>query len=296
MRPLLSVLILFFCISSKGDAAPRVLVTLPPIHSLVTGVMKDVGIPISLLDGIVSPHHYLLKPSDHRKIENADLLIWIGPNYEFFLEKPLNQSSANTIQLNAIPHLLQLPMRSHNSCSHTHDTESTTVDPHLWLTPINAQKIVEVIADKLSQLDPHNTSRYKKNAAILISKLTYLHQELTQKLAPVKNRPFLVYHDGYQYFEKAYNLEGLGALTVDPEIPISVKRLETLAKHIKLNNVRCIFGETQFYPPLIKTLADATAIKTGKLDPFGTTFNPDETLYFKMMHQLADTFIACLKG
>src|SRR5690606_11850613 len=102
--------------------------------------------------------------------------------------------------------------------------------------------------------------------------------------------------DGYQYFENAYNLEGLGALTLDPEIPISVKRLETLAKHIKLNNVRCIFGETQFYPPLIKTLADATGIKTGKLDPFGTTFIPDETLYFKMMHQLADTLIVCLKG
>ncbi|AIL12394.1 hypothetical protein IM40_00860 [Candidatus Paracaedimonas acanthamoebae] len=298
MRFLLKILILFFFIPHKGEAILRVLVTLPPLHSLVTGIMKDVAAPTLLLDGVVSPHHYALKPSDRRKIENTDLLIWIGPNYEFFLEKPLEQSSANTIQINTIPDLIQLPIRSTEcpTCSHLHGTESNVMDPHLWLTPLNAQKIVEVIADKLSQHDPQNASTYKKNATFLISKLAHLHQALTEKLTPVQNYPFLVYHDGYQYFEKAYNLSGLGALILDPEIPISVQRLKILEEQIKLKNVRCIFGETQFYPALIKTLADATRIKTGNLDPFGTTFPLDEALYFKMMHQLADTFIICLKG
>ena len=298
MRSWLKVLIFFLFIPYKGITAPHILVTLPPLHSLVAGVMKDVAIPTLLLDGLVSPHHYALKPSGRRKIENTDLLIWIGPNYEFFLEKPLEQSSTKTIQLNEMPDLIQLPIRSNDcpTCSHSHGAESHTMDPHLWLTPINAQKIVEIVADKLSQLDPQNASYYKKNATVLISKLALLHQELTEKLTPVKNYPFLVYHDGYQYFEKAYQLTGLGALTLDPEIPISVQRLKTLEAQIKLKNVRCIFGETQFYPPLIKTLSDATRIKTGKLDPFGTIFPPDDTLYFKMMHQLADTFIVCLKS
>lgn len=298
MRLLLKLFILFFFIPYKGEAIPRVLVTLPPLHSLVIGIMKNVATPTLLLDGLISPHHYTLKPSDRRKIEDADLLIWIGPNYEFFLEKTLTQSSAETIQLNKISELIQLPIRSTECrvCSHLHEVESNSMDPHLWLTPLNAQKIVVIIADKLSELDPQNKATYQKNATFLISKLAYLHQALTEKLTPVKNYPFLVYHDGYQYFEKAYNLAGLGSLTLDPEIPISVQRLKTLEAQIKLKNVRCIFGETQFYPALIQTLADATKIKTGKLDPFGTTFSLDDTLYFKMMHDLADTFTACLKG
>lgn len=298
MRPLLKILILFCFIFFKGDAAPRVLVTLPPLYSLVVGVMKDINTPTLLLDGIVSPHHYALKPSDRRKIENTDLLIWIGPNYEFFLEKTINHSSVKTIQLNTLADLIQLPIRSNecSTCSHSHATEAHQIDPHLWLTPINAQKIVAIVANHLSLLDPHNATYYQKNATTLIERLAHLHQELTQKLSSVSRYSFLVYHDGYQYFEKAYNLSGLGALTLDPEIPISAQRLNALETLIKLKNVRCIFGETQFYPALIKRLADTLKIKTGTLDPFGTTLKPDETLYFKMMHQLADTFIECLKG
>jgi len=297
MRLLLKVLILSFFVSYKGVTAPRVLVTLPPLYSLVAGIMKGIGTPTLLLDGLISPHHYALRPSDRRKIENTDLLIWIGPNYEFFLEKSLKQSSTQTIQINELPDLIQLPIRSMecSTCSHSHGIEDNAIDPHLWLTPVNAQKITKVIAEELSRLDPKNSSTYKQNAVFLISKLAQLHQTLTQQLIPVKNLPFLVYHDGYQYFERAYNLAGLGALTLDPEIPISLQRLKILEAQIKLKNVRCIFGETQFYPPLIKTLADATKINTGKLDPFGTSFPLDEMLYFKMMHQLADTFITCLK-
>ncbi len=298
MRPFFKFLILILCFSYKGEAAPRVLVTLPPLHSLVAGIMKDVSTPILLLDGLISPHHYSLKPSDYRKIENTDVTIWIGPNYEFFLEKPIQQSTSQIIQINTIPNLNLLPLRSHNnchSCSHSHTAEPNAMDPHVWLTPLNAQKIVEFITYKLTELDPQNASLYKANGALLISKLKHLHQELTQKLRPLQNYPFLVFHDGYQYFEKAYNLRGLGALTLDPEIPLSIQRLKSLEAQIKDQDVKCIFGETQFYPSVIKTLAQSTHIKTGKLDPFGTNFVPDETLYFKMMIQLANTFLTCLK-
>lgn len=297
MRPLLKILISSCFIFFKGEAVPNVLVTLPPLHSLVAGVMKDVNIPTLLLDGVVSPHHYALKPSDRRKIENADLVIWIGPNYEFFLEKTIHHSSIKTIQLSLQDELIQLPVRSHecSSCSHSHANDAHQIDPHLWLTPINAQKIVAIVASQLSLLDPDNAISYQKNAALLSEKLQHLHQELTKKLSPISQHTFLVYHDGYQYFEKAYNLSGLGALTLDPEIPISAQRLHALEDLIKLKNVRCIFGETQFYPALIKRLAETLKIKTGTLDPFGTILKPDETLYFKMMHQLADTFLECLK-
>ena len=169
------------------------------------------------------------------------------------------------------------------------------MDPHVWLTPLNAQKIVEFMTHKLIELDPQNAFSYKKNGALLTSKLKHLHQELSQKLQSLKNYPFLVFHDGYQYFEKAYDLKGLGALTLDPEIPLSIQRLKSLEAQIKHQGVKCIFGETQFYPSVIKTLAQSTHIKIGNLDPFGTNFVPDETLYFKMMLQLADNFLTCLR-
>ena len=74
------ILLMVFCwpLVHRASAAPRVVVSIKPVHALVAGVMKGVGEPWLLLKGAASPHTFALKPSDAKAIEDARLIFWVG--------------------------------------------------------------------------------------------------------------------------------------------------------------------------------------------------------------------------
>src|SRR5690606_17502588 len=83
--------VLLAMIASMGTAAaPRVVASIPPVHSLVAGVMQGIGAPDLLVGPAASAHTYSLRPSDARLLQEAEVVFWIGPIYEAFLEKPLD--------------------------------------------------------------------------------------------------------------------------------------------------------------------------------------------------------------
>lgn len=72
--------------ASGATAAPDVVVSVKPIHSLVAAIMRGVGEPQLIVDGAASPHTYNLRPSNARKLEKADVVFWVGPGLEAFLK------------------------------------------------------------------------------------------------------------------------------------------------------------------------------------------------------------------
>lgn len=294
VRLVLVFLLLFPGISPAWAAAPRVLVTIKPIHSLVASVMLGVATPDLLITGAASEHGYALKPSDAHKLSQAKIVFWIGPDLETYLIAPL-QGLAGQAHLMALENagtVRRLPARKGGLWSK--DPDEGPTDPHLWLDAHNGIAMTRVIAATLAHDDPDNAPKYYANAAKSIARLTKLDRDVAAKLAPVRSRPYIVFHDAYQYFERRYGLASVGAVTVAPDRPIGPRRIEVLRDALMQGKAVCIFREPQFPPDLVKTLAQGTPANEGVLDPLGADLMPGPGLYSTLLQDLANSLKRCL--
>ncbi|MCL2310590.1 MAG: zinc ABC transporter substrate-binding protein [Proteobacteria bacterium] len=302
----MSTVVLWGMSSSLFAAAPKVVVSIAPLHSLVAGVMEGIGAPTLLLKGMASPHDYALRPSDAAMLADADIVFWIGTPLEGFLEKPLWASKTRNVALIGAPDVRFYPAREGGvwkGDDHAHEEHcrgETSInpcvwaDPHIWLDPANAANMTDAIARELSKFDAENSKRYAANAAALRQRLTTLDHEIEQMLAPVKRAPFIVFHDGYQYFEKRYGLNGVGAITVNPEQKPSAQRLRALRDKVRQSGVVCVFAEPQYSDGLVKSIVEGTTARYSIWDPLGSRIAPGRDAYFLMMRQLAESGRRCL--
>lgn len=289
--------------SLAAAAAPKVVVSIKPIHSLVAGVMAGVGEPALVVAGGSSPHVYTLRPSDARKLEAADIVFWVGPILEGFLAKPISSlaGKAEIVELDRAPGIALLPAREGGDWEedeHDHDHEPTASaleqDGHLWLDPENAKAIVRIARARLSALDPANAERYRSNAAALERRLDALDAGLRQRLAAVRGLPFVVFHDAYQYFDRRYGLSAIGSITVGPEHLPGAQRIQAIHAKVARVGARCVFSEPEFEPRLVQTVIEGTRARTAVLDPEGAALRAGPELYFNLMGGLADALATCL--
>ena len=310
MRKIFIMLTLFWVPLFQAMAAPNVVVTIQPLHSLAAYLMDGVGEPYLLLPPDSSPHDFQLKPSDAAQIYEADLVIWVGPELETFLEKPLKSLSnpSHFLTLADIEGLDLLPYQSyhthgeehahHDSHDHAHEhaQEHDHIDPHFWLDPMRVKTIAKAIAMRLKSEDEKHAAVYDKNLKSLLIQLDALEKELTKSLKSVKKVSFMVFHDGYQYFTTHFQLASHGPLIDNPHAPFSLKRIQDIKKRIQEENIQCVFGEPDTNQNFLNQLVESTKARTGFLDPLGYHLKPGKEAYFEMMHQLRDNLVECLKG
>ncbi|MCC6135673.1 MAG: zinc ABC transporter substrate-binding protein [Candidatus Contendobacter sp.] len=297
-------------------AEPRVVASIKPVHSLVAGVMQGVGEPLLLVPGSASPHDYSLRPSDARAISQAQVVFWIGPELESFLVKLLDnaRSKGRAVALLDAPGVVALPLReggvweshahdhaesgkpsakSHNGHDTDHDAGH---DAHIWLDPLNAIAMVTQIVATLSEANPAHRADYERNGAALTERLERLNQQLVTELEPVKIRPYIVFHDAYQYFERRYGLNGVGSVVLNPEQRSGAKRLAEIQARIRELNVRCVFSEPQFQPALVETVIAGSNARRGVLDPEGAELPAGPDAYFQLLQNLSSALRTCLSG
>lgn len=280
-------------LASAALAQPSVLVTVKPVHSLVVGIMEGVGEPELLLPSGATPHSYNMRPSDARKLSHADLVIRVGPALETFLTKPLANIAdrAQVIDLMRDAKLSLIRGKRNDNGHDDHDT-----DPHVWLDPNNARRIVAHVTAELKRADPENRSRYGANSKKLLARINRLDQSISTTLAPVRDTPFIVFHDGYRYFERRYRLNNLAAITVSPERKPGARWLRRIREMIRTEGVKCLFTEPQFSPTLAHALTRGAKTRIASLDPLGDDIPPGPDAWFKIMRGLAASLRACLSG
>lgn len=291
----LPLLIPLLLLSLGANAAPRVVVTILPVHSLVAAVMEGVGEPRLLLPAGASPHSYALLPSDAQALTEADLIVWVGPDLEPFLQKSLRTLArrAATMQLTALPDLTLLgtdPQHVHAG----HEGGDHRHDPHLWLDPVNAMAIVEAVQAQLAALDPANTDVYRANAERQQQRLHALDRELQAATAPLQGMRFLVFHDAYRYFTERYGLASIGALTLSPDRLPGARTVAAARDRIRRGQVRCVFREPQFEPSIAEAIVRGTGARVGTLDPIGADLLPGPDAYIQLLRNLASSLHACL--
>lgn len=312
--------------ASGATAAPDVVVSIKPIHSLVAAIMRGVGEPQLIVEGAASPHTYNLRPSNARKLEKADVVFWVGPGLEAFLEKPLEAlaTKATVVELEDAKGLEKLPFREggpfeahdhgdeghdgHNGHAeeegahdhgHDHaegyeDHDHSAYDTHLWLDPTNAKAMAQTIETALIAADAGNAATYQANTKKLIDDLDALDTELAETVKPIKDKPFIVFHDAYQYFEHRYGVKTAGSITVSPETLPGADRVKQMQEKVRQLGAACVFAEPQFEPKLISVITEGTAAKSATLDPEAATLEPGPDLYFKLMRGISGSLKDCL--
>lgn len=313
VKTLLAAAALLVVSAVPAQADLKVVASIKPVHSLVAGVMDGVGTPGLIVKGAASPHTYSLKPSQARMLESADVVFWVGPDLETFLEKPLAAlaSKAKTVALMEAHGLIKLNFReggafeahdheAHDGHSHDgdhhdeHNRGHDGIDPHVWLDPVNAKAFVLEIEETLVAADPANGDTYKANAQKLMTKIDALREDIAKELAPVKGKVFIVFHDAYHYFEARFGLEASGAITVSPETMAGAERIVEIRNRLIQLGATCVFAEPQFEPKLVATVIEGSTAKSGVLDPLGASSKEGAGLYFDMMRAMASAFKSCL--
>ena len=296
MRGLLGAIVIMLLAGAAEAAPPHVVTSVKPLQSLAAGVMDGVAVPDVLIKGGASAHAYSLRPSDAETLSRADIVFWVGPSFEIFLERPLRAlgSKARVVALAEAPDMKILPTRAGGLWSRGDDHHDGRADGHIWLDPGNAKIIAAQMAAVLCVVDGSNAGRYRENLAALNVRLDALDQELRGKLAAVKDRPFIVFHDATQYFEASYGLRAMGAVAADPDRPPGARRLAQIKDEITHNKLICVFAEPQFEPKLVRTLVEGSPVHTGTLDPEGSTLASGPALHFNLLRGLADNLVRCL--
>ena len=314
MRPLLLAMAGVLA-ASPALAGPKVVASVLPIDGIVSAVMGDRGQPALLLKGKLSEHRAVFTPQQIAELGEADLVFIVGQGLEAKLSQLSGTEAVNGkrfVALSEAPGVMTLPIRdggaweahdhghdhagAHSASETEHAEGVLNFDPHIWLDPENAKAMANAVAQELSQADPENAPAYRANAAAFSKSVDETSATITAELAPVKDVPYVVFHDAYQYFEKRFSLSPAGAISdVSAQAP-SAERLAEVRRKIRAVKAACVFREPQYDDRVVSTVIEDTGARDGVLDPLGADVAPGPQAYQHLLRNLATDLKACLAG
>jgi len=300
MRRLLFTLLSVSTLVTSAAAAPKIVTTIVPLHSLVSSVMEGLGTPELLMKGQNSEHNASFTPQQIADMEHADAVFMIGNNLEAKLGEISGTETVGGkafIKMNEIQGLTTHAIREGGTWEPDSDEPPSTgvsADPHIWLDPENAKLMVKAIAETLDKADPNNAGAYDANALKTLAKLDELESEIKTQLAPVTQKRFIVFHDAYQYFEHRFGVTAVGSISNFSATPPSAQRLEEIHTKIISSNATCVYREPQFTDAAVQTVIEGTKAKSSVLDPIGATLTLGPNAYGDLLRQIANNLANCL--
>ena len=293
-----------WALAGPAAAEVKVVASIKPVHSLVGAVMAGVGEPHLLMRGRASPHTFTLRPSDAAALAGADVVFLIDEMMETTLAASIGSlaGKSRVVALADAEGLIRKKLRKGGAfdadLDHDHDRDRghghAAFDMHIWLDPANAWTMARTIADTLAQADPANAARYRANARALLPRLDAVTAEISAELAPARGRPFIVFHDGYRYFEDRFGLNAVGSAVVSPERSPGVKRLRELRARVRELGVVCVFDEPQFDRRIVEVIVEGSEVRSGTVDPLGADIDDGPELYFTLLRNMGKAFRTCL--
>jgi len=286
----------FFTISppSFGAEQPlKVVTTIKPIHSILSNLLIGSRAPELLIQGEDLPYNYKLTSLQKNTIKESDLVVWIGPELEDFMEKPLSKLNSNTTVFTLLDQveLKVLPSR----------WDSKLRDPFIWLDSRNMLILTDELTRLLIRLDPANTTLYEKNRKQLLYRLAGLDRQLEYGYRGMQSGIGMSYYDTLQYFEQSYALKLHGSVVQSPLHPMGgLSLLESRAK-LDSGDFNCLLTEQQIKPTDLALLLDKAKdqlkgeLNISKLDSFGVNIPAGNDHYFKLMKINTATIKRCLQ-
>ncbi|WP_210449525.1 zinc ABC transporter substrate-binding protein ZnuA [Pantoea ananatis] len=305
----LTLMAMAFATSAALPAHADIVASIKPVGFIASAIADGVTpVEVLLPDG-ASEHDYALRPSDVKRLQNADLVVWVGPEMEAFMTKSAaslpEKKNLEIVQISGVKPLLLRggeddDHHDHDDAEHDHDEahhhHHGEFNMHLWMSPEIAKKTAVAIHGKLLELMPQDKAKLDANLQHFEAELADTDKRIISQLAPVKDKGYFVFHDAYTYFEKHYGLSPTGHFTVNPEIQPGAQRLHQIRTQLVEKKAVCVFAEPQFRPAVIDAVARGTQVRKGTLDPLGTDISLGKDSYVKFLSQLSSQYETCLKG
>ena len=297
-------------LSTSAMAAPKVIASIMPVHSIVANVMGNVGTPELLLSGKNSEHSASLSPAQIASLGQADLVFMIGGGLEHKLGQVSGSEAVNGkkfVALTDAPEIKILKIRKGVTFEVDSDEElpdpgdpqygfALKYNPHIWLDPENAKAMAKAVATELGKIDPGNAAAYQANATAYLASLDQLEIEIGAATKSIRGKPFIVFHDAYPYFETRFGLTAVGSISDASAAAPSAKWLAEIKDKLAQTKALCVFREPQFDSKYVNVVLEGSIAREGVLDAMGYDLTPGPSAYAEILRNIATSAKACLAG
>lgn len=275
-------LLLLFVLSTVLQPAlanKKIVVTIKPLHSITTNLLKGVDEPLLLIKNLQSPHHFHLKPSQAKLIQNAKLVIWAGEK----IESPLARFFSN------------LPEGTSLSFSTLiNPNQLLQENPHYWLDPIKIITFANEIQKRLQGIYPTDKRTIKSNYESLKLQLQQLNTQISKKLDN-KKLSFITLHNDLEHFNARYQLNQLASLQTSDHQKPSIKQVLNIKKILNENQDSCIVHNRYAPKKWLNIINKNQQNKTIEIETMGKALANGGNLYFDLMHKLSNQILSCAK-
>ena len=253
---------------AEDDDTLHILATTYPVYLFTTAVTEGVeGVEVTRLiqQEISCLHDYTLTVNDMKAIEAADVVLLNGVGLEEFMSDALAASDAPVIDCSEGVELL--PALGHEG--HDHDTE---YDPHIWMDPERADQMIRNIGAGLAGVDPERAEQYTENAqpaGITLSNLKMSLREIISSDQPdlqLPHRELITFHDGFQYFAGAFDLELLKSIEEEEGSEASAAEIKEIVGLVQAYDLPAIFTEKNGSDATAQAISRETGCAVEQLD------------------------------
>jgi len=283
---------LLICVLIPGiaNAQPdlKVFVSIKPMHSILTGLMVDLAPPTLIIAGRQLPYEYKATPEQVKKLQDADLVIWVGPELEPGLVDTLASLNHHVKVIELLSHqgLKVLSSRS----------QPDQRDPYFWLDNRNVMILLDDLTKLLQDLDPQRAHVYERNRRTVLSRLARIDREYEYGYRGMKAGLGVQYYDTLQYFEQAYALKILDHVAASPKQATSAAALLKVRARLMSGEAVCLLTEEGLPVENLSLLLQDSQANHGVLDSLGLGMTAGPNLYFDLMDHNTDVIKVCLNA
>lgn len=272
-------------LSGALQAETRIVTSIKPVELIVRAVATEDMQTTTLVPPGSSPHNYTMKPSQRRALEKADVIFWVGPDMETFLNRLLagQEFSSRTIALGQADHQPE--------AGHDHGMGE---DPHIWLDPEQAIEMAETIHDALSKLGGVDEAALDQNLEQFRTRIRETDSAIRARLAPSHEISLFSYHSAFTRFAKHYDLKLEGVLTLNPELSPGARHIAEVQNKLRNGRHPCLLTEPQFNHQWWKSMTEGMDVTFSTWDPLATEIEATANGYNDLQHSIADAVLKCL--
>lgn len=237
----------------EKDEKPVIVTSFYAMYEFTKSIAHDQADVQLLIPANTDPHDWDPSPKNIQTIQQADLFIYSSEHFETWV--PKIEASLREHNLQFMEASEGITLREDGSDNEDHGGHSHSIDPHVWLSPVLAQKQVENITNAIIEVDPQNASIYEKQSADYIEQLKKLDKEFRTTLSEVNRKEFITQHASFGYLAHEYGLKEISIAGLSPSLEPSAAKLAELKKFAKAHDVNVIYFEDLSSPKVAQTLA-----------------------------------------
>ncbi|WP_373082516.1 metal ABC transporter solute-binding protein, Zn/Mn family [Zhongshania sp.] len=273
MKAIVSGLVLawMFCNMAWAADKPVILTSIMPLQLLAQDIGGDAVTVDVLAPANVSPHDFQLRPSDMQRLRSADVVLWVGPAMESYLQKAVAEQS-NAIAL--------------------YPALSLGEDPHVWMDADEVQRMARRIARILSDRMPTRGAYFHANAARFSTEFRQYDKQLQLDISHRSGRPYLLLHDGFSRFERHFNLKEAEVVMPSSDRLPGARHIVGLRSRLQKNEFACVFREPQYPAAMLNALTSGLAVPIIEIDPLGAEMKKTDG-FLDLYRQLGQAFLSC---